>query len=61
MMKLYLVFAYDQYYPNGGMDDCHWQTEDYDDARQNAAKLAGMYDHVEIVSVGMELKREEYK
>ena len=47
-MYRYLVFAYDYYYPFGGMDDCKFKTNDNDEAlNQSELALRGA-EHVEI-------------
>lgn len=40
-MYRYLVFAYDEYYPSGGMEDCMLKTNDLLSAKAKARSLDG--------------------
>lgn len=47
MNKRYLLFAYDEYYPGGGMYDCKLRTNDWDEINREVVKLAERYDYVQ--------------
>jgi hypothetical protein len=38
-MYRYLVFAYDRYYPSGGMSDCELKSNDIDEVNEKADEL----------------------
>jgi len=44
-MNRFLLFAFDQYYPNGGMDDCVFMSNDPDEVVRQW-KLHGDHSHV---------------
>lgn len=48
-MKNYLLFCYDDYYPNGGMTDLYEDFDKLDDAVSIAKTMS--YDNVEIYSL----------
>ncbi len=50
-MKTYLVFAYDDSYPFGGMEDLQHVTTDEAEARATALTLRGKRDTVELWAV----------
>lgn len=47
IMKRYLIFAYDQYYPLGGMKDLKGQSDDFEEAKKIADQMKD-YDYVNI-------------
>jgi hypothetical protein len=50
-MKTYLVFAYDDYYPGGGMSDLKHATTSEAEARAMAAEISQKRWYVEIWAV----------
>lgn len=57
MLKRYLVFTYNQYYPSGGMEDCVLITDDYQAAMQrakeyvNETNILEQMDYVQVYDV----------
>lgn len=49
-MKKYLVVAWDQYHPHGGLDNIKASFDDNQDAQNRAISLAEDYDNVIIVN-----------
>lgn len=45
-MNRYLLFAYNSYYPSGGMDDCVFMSNDWDEVRDRWKKLEHDHSHV---------------
>ena len=45
-MNRYLLFAYDQYYPRGGMDDCVFMSNDWNEIYDRWKKLNQDHSHV---------------
>ena len=43
-MKRYLVFAHDQFYPNGGIRDLKASFDDYSEAKKKANELSLSFD-----------------
>lgn len=43
-MKRYIVFAHDQFYPNGGVRDLKGIFEDYTEAKEKANELSLSFD-----------------
>jgi hypothetical protein len=48
-MKKYVVFAYDEYYPGGGMTDLVGSFDDLDEAKGVKCSLGDDYDYIEVV------------
>lgn len=46
-MSRYLVFAFNEYYPFGGMEDCVFKSEDYTLALKKAQEYADDSDIIE--------------
>lgn len=57
-MKVFWVFCWDQYYPQGGLANLHDTFEDEADAQRCAAELEKNNDHVEVVDVSDRLGLE---
>lgn len=48
-MKRYLLFAWDQYYPSGGMNDLKGEFDTEQEAKGYAINSScAMYDHIEL-------------
>lgn len=45
-MNRYLLFAYNSYYPSGGMDDCVFMSNDWDEVKEKWKKLDQEHAHV---------------
>ncbi len=48
-MKKYIVFAYDDYYPQGGLNDIHGSFETLEEAVEASSKIDSRHGIVEIV------------
>ncbi len=48
MTEQYFLFAYSQYYPRGGSEDCKGIFADIEDAKAAGAALAEDYDYLYI-------------
>lgn len=48
MMYRYLVFAYDTYYPAGGLADLKFKTDNFEEAEAKAEELRQAWDHVDL-------------
>lgn len=45
-MNRFLLFAYDQYYPRGGMDDCDFMSNDWREIGDRWKTLTADHSHV---------------
>lgn len=50
-MKPFWVFAYDQYYPSGGMGDLKASYDTRKEAEERKKQLEGSYDYVDIIDI----------
>lgn len=50
-MKIWWVFAIEQYYPSGGMDDLKGTFETEEEAKEFSKKYVKDYERVEIINI----------
>jgi len=60
-MFKYLVFAYDSYYPCGGMDDCILVTNDINEAIEILEECCSDYKEIYFAEIDKNLSLEEVK
>ena len=59
-MKRYFIFAYDTFYPEGGMNDYQASFDSLEDAKEYTKTLTG-YDYIEIWDMEKMEEIEEIK
>ena len=50
-MKRFLVFAYDDYYPSGGLADIQSEFDTLAELHEKLPELIDLWDHVEILDL----------